>query len=386
MTTVRRQAGVGRDWLGEGQRVVAALLVEVDGSAPLEAGASMLIGGDGSVEGSITGGCVEAAVVQEAQRVLAGGGARTVTYGISDELAGTVGLTCGGIVQVFLHELHGDIAAVESQALDAVANGEAVAVATLLSGERAGAKLALIDGEVVGSLGGELLDHSVARDARGMLGQGQNGLRRYGSEGAALGTDLLVYVRSFSPPPEMLIFGAVDFSAALARLANELGYATTICDPRTPFVQSSRFEGAGTVLVAWPEEAFEAMDLGPRDAVLVFTHDPKFDQPALTGALASGAGYVGALGSRKTTADRNRRLREAGLSEAQLARVHAPCGLDIGGSTPEEIAISVLAEIIAERSHRPGGALRDGTGTISPHARTGGAPGKTASAADSRRL
>jgi xanthine dehydrogenase accessory factor len=203
-----------------------------------------------------------------------------------------------------------------------------------------------------------------------MLEQGLTGLRRYGADGATLGADLLVHVRSFSPPPTMLVFGAVDFSAALARLANELGYAVTICDPRTPFIQSPRFQEAGTVLVAWPDEALEGAQLGPRDAVLVFTHDPKFDEPALAGALTSGAGYIGALGSRKTTADRNCRLREAGISEEQLARVHAPCGLDIGSSTPEEVAISVLAEIIAERSKRPGSALRNGAEAIHPRERS----------------
>lgn len=367
MTTARRQAAIGGDWLRDGRRVVAGLLVGVEGSAPLDPGASMLIAEDGAIEGSITGGCVEGAVVEEAKAVFAGGGARIATYGISDELAGTVGLTCGGTVHIFVHELAGGAAEVERAAREAIGAGRPVAIATMLDGEHAGAKLAVVDGEAIGTLEGpQLLDRSVARDAAGMLSQGVTGVRRYGEDGAVLGAELAVHVHSFAPPPQMLIFGAIDFSAALARIAKELGYRVTVSDPREPFIRTPRFEEAADVLVAWPEVAFESFALGPRDAVLVFTHDPKFDQPAIRCALDSGAGYVGALGSRKTTADRNRRLLESGVSEQALARVHAPCGLDIGSSTPEEVAVSVLAEIIASRSDRSGAPLKDGAAAIHP--------------------
>ncbi|MBS1888188.1 MAG: XdhC family protein [Actinobacteria bacterium] len=363
MTTARRTAATASEWLRDGRRVVAALLVEIEGSAPLEAGALMLIADDGAIEGSITGGCVETAVVGEAQAVLAGGPARTVRYGISDELAGSVGLTCGGGVQIFVHELFGE----QTEAFDAVAAGRPVAIATLLDGPQAGRKLAVIDRTVLGGFGGpELLDHSVARDAEGMLAQGHTGVRRYGPDGAALGAEVAVHVSSFAPPPKMLIFGAVDFSAALARLASELGYEVTIADPRRPFIETPRFQGAATTVRAWPEEAFERIRLGPRDAVLVFTHDPKFDQPALIGALATEAGYIGALGSRKTTADRARRLGECGVEAWELDRIHAPCGLDIGAATPEEVAVSVLAEIVAVRSDRGGEPLKGGSGAIHP--------------------
>jgi xanthine dehydrogenase accessory factor len=367
MTTARRTAEAARDWLREGRRVVAALLVGIEGSAPLEAGATMLIAADGAIEGSITGGCVEAAVVGEAREIFDGGAARTVTYGISDELAGSVGLTCGGTVHVFVHELSGEEAEVEATARDAVAAGRPVAIATLLDGLTAGRKLARIDGETLGGLGGpELLDRSVARDAEGMLAQGRTGVRRYGSDGAVLGAEIGVHVHAFAPPPKMLIFGAIDFSAALARLATELGYEVTIADPRAPFLETPRFQRAARTMLAWPDEALAEVELGPRDAVLVFTHDPKFDQPALAGALRTAAGYVGALGSRKTTADRERRLREDGVGEAELARVHAPCGLDIGAATPEEVAVSVLAEIVAERSGRAGSPLKAGSEAIHP--------------------
>jgi xanthine dehydrogenase accessory factor len=164
----------------------------------------------------------------------------------------------------------------------------------------------------------------------------------------------------------MLIFGAIDFSAALARVASELGYEVTIADPRAPFLETPRFQRAARTLLAWPEEALAEVEPGPRDAILVFSHDPKFDQPALAGALATEAGYVGALGSRKTTADRERRLRESGVGDADLARVHAPCGLDIGAATPEEVAVSVLAEIVAERSGRAGAPLKETDAAIHP--------------------
>lgn len=373
MTTTRRIAATASEWLREGRRVVAALLVEIEGSAPLEPGALMLIAEDGAIEGSITGGCVEAAVVGEAKAIFAGREAHTVTYGISDELAGSVGLTCGGTVHVFVQELSGEDARVEAEARDAVAAGRPVAIATLLDGPQAGRKLAVVDGELDGSFGGpELLDRSVSRDAEGMLAQGRSGIRRYGVDGATLGADLRVHIHAFAPPPKMMIFGAIDFSAALARVASQLGYEVTIADPRAPFLETPRFQRAARTLLAWPEEAFEAVALSPRDAVLVFTHDPKLDEPALRGALATEAGYVGALGSRRTTADRERRLRESGVGDDQLARVHAPCGLDIGAATPEEVAVSVLAEIIAERSGRAGEPLREGSQAIHPresHAR-----------------
>ena len=211
----------------------------------------------------------------------------------------------------------------------------------------------------------ELLDHSVARDAHGLLGQGRSAIRRYGADGATLGAELAVHVQSFAPPPKMLIFGAVDFAAALARLAGELGYEVTIADPRAAFLQAPRFQErcAGRSSV-WPQEALEQIELGPADAVLVLTHDPKFDEPALIGALGTEAGYIGALGSRKTAAERERRLVESGVGEEELTRVHAPCGLDIGGATPEEVAVSILAEIVAERSGRGGEPLRRGSGAI----------------------
>jgi xanthine dehydrogenase accessory factor len=363
--TAQRTAATAARWLGEGRRVVGAVLVDVEGSAPLDPGATMLIAEGGEIEGSITGGCVEGAVVEEANRILAGGAAKLLTYGISDELAGEVGLTCGGTFRIFVHELSGPSAEVVREALEAALAGTPVAICTPLEGDCAGFKLALVGGRRLGMIEGKLGD-AITRDAAAMLTQGRSGVRRYGRDGARLGAELAVHVHCFAPPPQMLIFGAIDFSAALARAASGLGYAVTICDPREPFLRSARFSDYAEVEVAWPEEALARRTLGPRDAVLVFSHDPKLDEPALRGALRTEAGYVGALGSRRTTVDRYRRLLADGVDEELLERVHAPCGLDVGGGTPEEVAISVLAEILADRSGRPGTRLREGIAAIHP--------------------
>jgi xanthine dehydrogenase accessory factor len=366
MRTQQQTAATVIDWLREGRRVAAGLLASVDGSAPLDVGASVYIDERGSVEGSITGGCVESAVAQEALEIIETGGApKLITYGISDELAGTVGLMCGGTVHVFVHELRGDARDVTIAALEAVLAERPAAVATLLDGEQAGGKL-YVDGEHhVGSLGGpSLLEKNVEREARGLIQQGRTTIRTFGEDGASLGTGLRVHVTAYAERPRMVIFGAIDFASALAPLAKNVGYRVTIADPRKAFLSSARFTSNSDAIEAWPDEALEGMTLGPRDAVLVFTHDPKLDVPALTAAFATGAGYIGALGSRKTTADREVRLREAGATEADIERVYAPCGLDIGASTVEETAIAVLAEIVASRAGRSGVPLREAEGSI----------------------
>jgi xanthine dehydrogenase accessory factor len=358
--------GVGADvaWLESETRLVRALLIEVIGSAPLPPGASMLINEHGEVEGSITGGCVEAALVGEAEAIFSGAPAHVVTYGISDDLAGSVGLMCGGTVVIFVYEIDAPARRVERKLARAVADGIASAVATLVDGDGAGRKLAVIEGEVMGSLGSPKLDANVSREASGFLDDGRSDLRRFGADGATLGSDLRVHIHAFAPPPEMIIFGAVDFAAALARVARQIGYSVTICDAREVFLRSPRFSGVANVAMGWPQDIMKERRLGPRDAVLVFTHDRKFDEPAIKAALASGVGYIGALGSRRTANDRFERLHRAGISDHELMRVHAPCGLDIGSRTPEETAVSVLAEIIAIRSARSGKPLRETQGPI----------------------
>ena len=377
MTNVlARSQGVALRWLDEGRRVVAATLIEALGSAPLEAGAEMLVDDTGRIEGSVTGGCVEGALVQEAERVLAGAPARTVSYGITDEQASDVGLMCGGTVELLVHELtaaaHRDTL---SAVRDAVEVGRPAALATVLDGEGAGAKIAVLEDDVIGSLDGpELLTHSVVRDARGFLDEGMSAVRRYSARGEVLGSALRVHLQAFAASPEMVIFGAIDFSSALARAAVEIGYRVTICDARSAFAHTPRLAEHADVVVDWPDRHLAGRSLGPRDAVLVFTHDPKFDEPALIAALAGGAGYIGALGSRRTHASRVARLRAAGITETDLARIHAPCGLDIGARTPAETAISILAEILAARSHRPGGRLADAEGPIHAQPSAVGSP------------
>ncbi|MGN6189629.1 MAG: XdhC family protein [Conexibacter sp.] len=355
--------------LAAGRRTVAATLVDVDGSAPLPLGATMLVDEAGQIEGSITGGCVEAAVAQEAQTILERGGPPVLrTYGISDELAGTVGLMCGGTVHVLVRELTRELAAPLLAFHDALDAGRPAGIATLLDAPCPGAALALVEERTIGSLGGpRMLDEHVASDLRGLLASGRSALLRYAPDDSRQGAELRVHLHVKAPPPTLLLVGAIDFSAALAPIAKQLGYRVTICDPRAAFARSPRFAQAAEVVVAWPADALADRQLGEADAVVVFSHDPKLDVPALLAALATGAGYIGALGSRRTTEDRNRRLREAGVTEEMIDRIFAPCGLDLGSSTPEETAIAVLAEIVAHRAGRSGRPLRSTSGPI--HAR-----------------
>ena len=366
MRPVQQTAATVIEWLEEGRRVAAGTLVAVDGSSPLDVGASVYVDENGTIEGSVTGGCVESAVAQEAIEMLAGGGPpKLVTYGISDELAGTVGLMCGGIVHIFIHPIREDAREAVLAGLAAVRDGRPAAVATLLDGEQAGAKLFVDAASSIGTLGGPaLLDSNAAQEARGLTLQGRSTVRAFGPDGASLGSGLRVHVAAFAEPPRMVIFGAIDFAAALAPLAKGLGYRVTIADPRRAFLESPRFSSVAQTVAAWPQDVLADVTLGPRDAVLVFTHDPKLDVPAVLAALDTEAGYVGALGSRRTTEDRNERLRDAGVSAEQLARIYAPCGLDIGSSTVEETAVAILAEIGASRAGRAGRSLREVDGPI----------------------
>ena len=255
---------------------------------------------------------------------------------------------------------------------DRVRGEQPVALATVLEGPNVGAKLLLSPAqEPIGSLGNVDLDRVVGRDALAELEAGRTGVRHYGSEGQNNPDDpaiesVSVFIESWAPPPQMLIFGAVDFTAALARFAKLLGYHVTVCDARAVFATPARFPMADEVVCEWPDRylAKHGDGLGPRDAVCVLTHDAKFDVPAIVGALATDVGYLGAMGSRRTHARRVERLQEAGVTDAQLVRVMAPIGLDIGARTPEETAISICAEIIAARTGRDARSLRDASGPI----------------------
>jgi xanthine dehydrogenase accessory factor len=366
----RNSAATALGWLREGRRVAIALLADVEDSAPMQPGAMLFADDSGRVEGSITGGCVEGAVVTEARELLeaeadAPAPARLVTYGISDELAGTVGLTCGGTVHVLVHAVAQADEETLAWYLESLVAGRPVALATVLQGSLAGRLLAVSRNERRGSLGGpQLMDSNVEHDVRGALAQGHGTIRHYGPDGARLGAEIAVHVTVHGDPAQLVIVGAIDFAAALAALAPALGYDVTIGDPRRTFLDSPRFIEVAKTTAVWPQELLADRELGPSDAILVLSHDPKLDVPAVLAALETGAGYIGALGSRRTTADRHRRLLEAGADPAQLERLHAPCGLDIGAATPEQTAIAILAEIIADRAGRGGGPLRAAEGPI----------------------
>jgi xanthine dehydrogenase accessory factor len=254
---------------------------------------------------------------------------------------------------------------------EALRTEQPAALAEIIEGpaELLGQKLLVLPGppqRVLGTLGDVHLDRVVTRDALGELAAGRTAARHYGRHGEARERDLSVFIESFAPPPQMIIFGAVDFTAALARVGKILGYRVTVCDARPVFATRARFPMADEVVVSWPDRYLATVGdrLGPRDVVCVLTHDPKFDVPAIVAALATDVGYVGAMGSRKTHDDRVARLREAGVDDAGLARVMAPIGLDIGARTPEETAISICAEIIALRTGREAPSLRDRDGPI----------------------
>jgi xanthine dehydrogenase accessory factor len=250
----------------------------------------------------------------------------------------------------------------------AIRGEEPVALATVIAGPGAGGKLLVQpDGPAVGTLGDADLDRVVARDALGELAAGTTAVRHYGEHGEAREAVVAVFVESFAPPPRMLVFGAVDFTAALVRVAKVLGYRVTVCDAREVFATRARFPQADEVVVDWPDRLLgrAGSSLTRRDAVCVLTHDAKFDVPALVAALATDVGYIGAMGSRRTHADRVARLVEAGVDEAGLDRIRAPIGLDVGARTPEETAVSICAEIIAQRTGRgEARPLRDTDGPI----------------------
>ena len=253
----------------------------------------------------------------------------------------------------------------------AIRAAEPVALAEVVEGPQTllGSKLLVRPGppeETLGSLGDPDLDRVVTRDALGELAAGLTATRHYGLHGEARERELSVFIESFAPPPRMIIFGAVDFTAALAKVGKILGYRVTVCDARPVFATVARFPMADEVVVSWPDRylADVSPPLSRRDVVCVLTHDPKFDVPAIVSALATDVGYLGAMGSRRTTDTRNERLREAGVDEAGIARVMAPIGLDIGARTPEETAVAVCAEIIALRTGRVAPSLRDVAGPI----------------------
>jgi xanthine dehydrogenase accessory factor len=329
----------------------------------------MLVTDSGEAVGSVSGGCVEGALFEVGQEVLGDGAARFETYGVSDDDAFAVGLTCGGILEVFVErvdestwpELEGIAASIAAQ--------EPVAIATIVKGPHSvGRHLVVRPDRAEGSLGTTRLDDTIREDAIGMLAAGTTGFLHYGPEGERLGEGLEVFVLSYAPPAQMFIFGAIDFSAALVRVGKVLGYRVTVCDARPVFATKKRFPDADEVVVDWPHRWLEKQEVDERTVIAVLTHDPKFDVPALQVALRTNAGYIGAMGSRRTHEDRLARLKEAGLTDAECARLHSPIGLDLGARTPEETAISIAAEIVQARWGGSGSRLAETHGPIHPGA------------------
>jgi xanthine dehydrogenase accessory factor len=353
-------------WWRAGHTVGMGTVVGTWKSSPRQPGAAMVVGPDGSVAGSVSGGCVEGAVFELAEAARDTGTPVLQRYGISDDDAFAVGLTCGGIIDVFVEQVGPQNFPELGAVAEDITAGLPVAVATFISGDpgRVGGRLIVRPDSVSGSLGSSRLDDAVRDDARGLLLQGRTGTLHYGPDGERRGDDVAVFVASYAPRPRMIVFGAIDFAAAVARIGSFLGYRVTVCDARATFATAKRFPDADEVVVEWPHKYLARTDVDTRTVVCVLTHDPKFDVPLLQVALRLPLAYLGAMGSRRTNDDRLARLRELGFTHEELAHLHAPVGLDVGARTPEETAVAIAAEIIASRWGGTGRQLRATAGPI----------------------
>jgi xanthine dehydrogenase accessory factor len=346
----------------EGTEAALATVVSTHDSAPCDPGACMVILGDGRVFGSVSGGCVEGAVVEEATKVLQDGRPKLLSYGIADELAATVGLTCGGTIRVWVERM--DRSADVRRIAAALDEQRPLAVVTQLTGAGAGDWVYAEPGRVDGRLRSARLTERVTQDALGMLAVGATGVRHYGPDGEARQDEVEVFVRSLVRPPRMYVFGATDFASATVSIGKLLGCRVTVCDARSRFLTATRFPEADELIARWPDEFLAEAPVDERTAIVVLTHDPKFDVPLLLAALRTPAGYIGAMGSRRTCDDRTRRLLEEGVDPVEIGRVRAPIGLDIGARTPAEVAVAIAGELIALRYGRPAGFLNFRAGAV----------------------
>ncbi|HEV7194702.1 MAG TPA: XdhC/CoxI family protein, partial [Pedococcus sp.] len=366
-------------WWRAGASVGVGTVVATWRSAPRQAGAAMLVGPGGQVVGSVSGGCVEGAVYELAQSVVAGDGPVLQRYGVSDDDAYAVGLTCGGILDVFVERISQETFPELEQVAADLDAGRSVAVATVVEhpdpawlGRRIVVRPEADESRPSGSLGSDRADDAVTDDARGLLASGRTDTLTYGPDGERRGEGMRVFVSSFAPRPRMLVFGAIDFAAAVAQMGTFLGYRVTVCDARPVFATASRFPSSDEVVVQWPHRYLETeRDAGRLDArtvICVLTHDPKFDVPVLEIALRlPEVAYVGAMGSRRTHEDRLRRLEAAGVTRDELARLCSPIGLDLGARTPQETAVSIAAEIVALQWGGRGDRLAQLDGPIHHH-------------------
>ncbi len=339
-----------RAWAARGERAAVATVIEVYRSAPRPPGAKMAVSSAGTISGAVSGGCVESAVVDLAERILGGEAPRLEHFGYADEEAWDVGLPCGGEIDVWVEPWGHDRLAELARA------GERAAQVTRLDASAA-RMLVRADGAVEGSLGADELDREAAAAAEELMWAERSERRTIG--------DVALFVDVVHPPPRLLVVGAVDFAASVCELARAAGLRPFVIDPRARFATAERFPDAEEVVVAWPAEGFARLGgLDRATAVAVLTHDPKLDDDALVAALRSDAGYVGAMGSRKAQAVRRERLLAAGLGEAELERLSAPIGLDLGATSAQETALSIVAEVVAHRHGRSGGRLVHAKGRI----------------------
>jgi xanthine dehydrogenase accessory factor len=317
-------------WQAQGERFALATVVATRRSAPRPVGSKLAVSEGGEMAGSVSGGCVENDVYQHAKEVLAGEPPRLLTYGITDDMALSVGLPCGGEIDVFVEEADPEVI---GQIRDLLGRDERGVLFTVVEGEGTGSRtLSTEDGDALRRGRSHLVDEEQSK----------------------------VFADVFGPPPRLLVFGAVDTAEELCRLAKQLGWRTIVADARGKFATPERVPSADQLIVAWPEDALAQVQPGSDTAVVVLTHDDKFDVPAIKGALETDTLYVGALGSRRNQARRRERLLEAGVPEGELDRIAGPCGLDIGAATPAETALSIMAEVLAYRAGRAGGPLKEG--------------------------
>ncbi|MFF7896110.1 XdhC family protein [Streptomyces sp. NPDC007907] len=356
-------------WVEQGRDFAVATVVAVGGSAPRQPGAALAVDTEGTAIGSVSGGCVEGAVYALCEQALRDGETVLERFGYSDDDAFAVGLTCGGVIDILVTPVRaGDpVRPVVASTLAAAARGEAAAVARIVSGPRELTGRALLvrpDGSREGGFGAHPeLDRTVAAEAGAFLDAGRTGTLEIGEQGSRCGAPLTVLVESSVPAPRMIVFGAIDFASALVRMGKFLGYHVTVCDARPVFATRTRFPDADEIVVDWPHRYLEGTDVDARTVLCVLTHDAKFDVPLLKLALRLPVAYVGAMGSRRTHLDRNTRLRDVGVTELELSRLHSPIGLDLGARTPEETALSIASEIVAGRRGGSGVSL---TGAHTP--------------------
>ncbi|MFJ6489277.1 XdhC family protein [Streptomyces californicus] len=372
-------AGELHRWIEEGREFAVGTVVSVGGSAPRGPGAALAVDSAGTAIGSVSGGCVEGAVYELCAQALQDGGTVRERFGYSDEDAFAVGLTCGGILDIMVTPVRADSPQREvlRAALAAAVAGGPAALARVVDGPDALLGRALLvraDGSAEGGLGGHPeLDRTAAAEAAALLDTGRTGTIALSEDGSHCPGGLTLLVESSVEPPRMIVFGAVDFAAALVRAGKFLGHHVTVCDARSVFATAARFPEADEVVVDWPHRYLRRTRTDARTVLCVLTHEARFDVPLLTEALRMPAAFIGAMGSRRTHEDRMRRLREAGVSDGELARLRSPIGLDLGARTPEETALSIAAEIVAARRGGTGRPLTGGAEPIHREPRAGAA-------------